>query len=210
MVTTAAGLSKPADVEFPVHPLIAERWSPRAFGPRPVAAATLHSILEAARWAPSAGNQQPWHFLVAVADQPEAFERLLGVLSNGNSRWARHAPVLMLAVARLYEKHRGHPGFHSLYDLGLAVGLLTVQAAAHGLVVHQMGGFSIEKAHTDLQIPEGYVPVAAIALGYPGDHETLRDDLKERELAPRVRRPQSAFVFGARWGDSSPLEDRSW
>ncbi len=173
MVPTVVGLGKPADVDHPVHPLIAQRWSPRAFSHRPVAVETLRSVLEAARWAPSASNQQPWHFLVATSAEPAAHRRLLGVLMPGNSRWAQHAPVLILVVAGLYEERGGHPGYRSLYDVGLAVGTLTVQATAQGLALHQMGGFYPDQARSELGIPDGYMPAAAIALGYPGDLQTL-------------------------------------
>ena len=193
-------VSKPAAADHPIHPLLAERWSPRAFSSRPVPASTLRSILEAARWAPSADNLQPWQFLVATRERPEEHERLLAVLMDGNRRWAWQAPVLMLVVARLYEAYRGHPGYRSLYEVGLAVGALLVQATAHGLMAHQMGGFHLDRARDELGIPEGYAPVAAVALGFPGDPWTLPADLRARELAPRVRRPQEDFVFGARWG----------
>lgn len=195
--------TRAAEADHPIHPLIAERWSPRAFSERPVAPETLRSVLEAARWAPSAANMQPWHFLVATADEPVAFERMVNVLMEGNIRWARQAPVLMLVVAKLYTDREGNPTPRSLYDVGLAVGTLTVQASAHGLAVHQMGGFHADKARETFEIPEGYEPVAAIALGYVGDPHTLPEDLRTRELAPRTRKPLNEFVFGDTWGQAA-------
>jgi nitroreductase len=199
MITMSApALQKPADAQHPIHDLIRHRWSPRAFADQPVPEATLHSVLEAARWAASAANQQPWHFVVATREDAEAHERMVSTLMEGNMRWARHAPVLILVTARLYE----HPGreFTSFYDAGMAVGNLVTQATALGLVTHQMGGFHADKAREAFAIPVGYEPITVIALGYPGDHETLPEDLRERERAPRSRKPQQEFVFGGRWG----------
>lgn len=197
--------TRAADADHPVHPLIASRWSPRAYSERPVSRETLRSVLEAGRWAPSAANMQPWHFIVASKAESEAYRRLLGVLMEGNTRWAQQAPVLLLAVAKLYTDREGNVNQRSFYDLGLAVGTLTVQATALGLAVHQMGGFYAEKAREAFHIPDGYEPLAAIAIGYEGDPETLPEDLRERERAPRTRRPLAEFVFDGEWGQPSPL-----
>jgi nitroreductase len=114
-------------------------------------------------------------------------------------RWAHQAPVLILVVAKLYER----PGKEhtSFYDVGMAVGNLVTQAAHLGLVTHQMGGFHADTAREVLGIPAGYEPLAVIALGYPGDHEALPEDLREREVAPRSRNAQREFVFAGRWGE---------
>ena len=196
---TAPVLRKPAEAEHPIHDLIRERWSPRAFADRPVAQGTLHSVLEAARWAASAANQQPWSFVVATREDAEAHARMVSTLMEGNVRWAQHAPVLILVVAKLYER----PGKEhiSFYDVGMAVGNLVTQASHLGLVTHQMGGFHADTAREVLGIPAGYEPLAVIALGYPGDHEALPEDLRERELAPRSRKLQREFVFAGRWGE---------
>jgi uncharacterized protein (DUF924 family) len=119
-----------------------------------------------------------------------------------NQKWAAQAPVLMLSVARLALSRNGRPNRHALHDVGLAVGQLLVQATSLGLVVHQMGGFEPKNAREAFQIPDGYEPVAAVAIGYPGDPDQLDDTLRERELEPRVRRPQQEFVFGAGWGEA--------
>ena len=194
---------KPADAEHPIHELIRERWSPRAFADRLVDRATLDSIFEAARWAPSANNRQPWHFIVATAEQRADHARLAATLSERNYRWARHAPVLILVVAQLYPQ----PGKEqaSLYDVGLAVGNLMTQAVDLGLVTHQMGGFNAQKARETLGIPQGYMPVVMVALGYQGSREVLPDDLREREGAPRTRKPLAEFVFDGQW----PLMERA-
>jgi nitroreductase len=189
----------------PVHPLIAARWSPRAFSERHVEPEVLRSVLEAARWAPSASNMQPWHFLVATLGDPEEHKRLVDTLMDGNIRWASRAPVLMLVIAKQYSNRDGTPTSRSLYDAGLAVGALTLEAGARGLLVHQMGGFYADKVRQTYSIPEGYEPAAAIALGYPGDPDTLPDDLRERELAPRTRKDLSEFVFSGQWGRTADL-----
>lgn len=196
---TVPTLRKPAEAAHPIHDLLRERWSPRAFSDRPVDQDTLNSVLEAARWAASAANQQPWHFVVATREDAEAHQRMVGTLVEGNVRWAQHAPVLILVAARLYER----PGKEhtSFYDAGMAVGNLVTQATHLGLATHQMGGFYADKAREALGIPDGYEPLAVIALGYPGDHEALPEDLRERELAPRSRKPQHEFVFAGRWGE---------
>jgi nitroreductase len=195
--THTFSLRKPADASYPIHNLIGERWSPRAFTDRPVEREKLYSILEAARWAASSSNQQPWNFIVATKENADDHERMVAILWDRNIRWAKYAPVLILVVAKLYDR----PGkeYASFYDVGMAVGNLVTQAVDLGLVTHQMGGFDPDKAREILGIPQGYLPLAVIALGYPGTLEMLPDDLRERELAPRSRKPLEEFVFEGRW-----------
>jgi nitroreductase len=183
-----------------LHPIIAERWSPRAFSQSDVDPAIVRSVLEAARWAPSAANRQPWNFIVASARDSDAHQKLLSVLYDMNVRWAQHAPVLMLVVATQYTDRDGNLTSRSLYDAGLAVGALTFQAGHHGLVVHQMGGFDAAKAGEVFNIPAGHEAIAALALGYAGDPDSLPDDLRERELAPRTRKQLAEFVYEGSWG----------
>lgn len=197
-----APFRKPAEAEYPIHELIGERWSPRAFAPQPVEEEKLHSIFEAARWAASAGNLQPWNFLFATKGNTEDHTRILEILTPNNQGWAKEAPVLIVAVAQLYTiagKER-----NSYYDLGMAVENLVIQAGHFGLVAHQMGGFDGVKASELLHIPEGYVPVTMIALGYPGSPDGLHPTLRERELAPRQRKPLSEFVFEGTWKQPAP------
>ena len=198
-------LEMPASAERQLHDLLRRRWSPRAFAERPVDPTKIRSVLEAARWAPSSANQQPWSFVVATQEDGAAHERLLGILLEGNVRWARNAPVLILVVARLYTDRDGRPSQRSLYDAGLAVANLTTQATALGLVVHQMGGFYADKAREEFTIPDGYEPAVVLALGYLGNPETLPEDLRTRETALRTRKPLEEFVFSGRWGHTSPL-----
>jgi nitroreductase len=187
------------DCEYPVHPLLAERRSPRAFSSRPVEPERLGSLMEAARWAPSCMNEQPWSFIVATAQNKLEFERLLSCLVEFNVEWAQHAPVLMLSVARLTFKSNGKPNLHAFHDVGQAIANLTFQATALGLGVHQMAGFDIEKARHEFSIPPGHEPVGVVAIGYPGSPANLPDKLRQKELAPRKRKPVKDFVFESEW-----------
>lgn len=198
-------MEKPAETKYPIHDLLRRRRSPRAFADRRVEPEKLRSLLEAARWAPSSYNEQPWSFIVATKENPIEYERLLSCLVEGNIQWAQRAPVLMLSVAKLYFDRNRKGNRHAFHDVGLAIENLVIQATALGLFVHQMAGFHVEKARELFNIPDGYEPVAMMALGYLGDSETLPDQLRERELAPRTRKPLKEFVFTGYWGQTSPL-----
>lgn len=198
-------MEKSAETQYPVHELIEKRWSPLAFSARAVEPEKLRSVLEAARWAASSYNQQPWSFIIATKDNEREHERLLGCIVEGNRVWARNAPVLMLSVANLNFDLDSRPNRHAFHDVGQAVSSLALEATAQGLVVHQMAGFDVSKAREEFSIPEGYEPVAAIALGYAGDHESLPEGLRAREESPRERREQRDFVFTGKWGQTSPL-----
>jgi nitroreductase len=194
-------MEKPADTLYPIHDLLRQRWSSRAFDDRPVEPEKLRSLCEAARWAPSSNNEQPWRFIVANKDHETEWNRLLACLVEGNRKWAHHAPVLILSVASLNFEDDSTPNRHALHDTGMAVENLVLQATALGLSAHQMAGFDVEKARADLKIPSGYEPVAMIAVGYPGDLASLPDRLRERELQPRSRRPISEWTFSGQWGE---------
>lgn len=195
-------MDQPAQLQFPIHDLLARRWSPRAFDERLVEAPLLQSLFEAARWAPSSNNEQPWRFIVASKDHQSDWNRLFECLAEGNRRWALRAPVLVLSVASLHFEDDGKPNRHAFHDTGLATENFVLQATAQGLVAHQMAGFDVEKARVDLQIPTGYEPVAMIAVGYPGDPALLPERLREREHRPRIRRPISEWAFLGQWGRS--------
>ncbi len=198
-------MEKPAQAKHRIEDVIAHRWSPRAFDERPVEPEKLKSLFEAARWAPSSNNEQPWRFLAANKEQRPDYDRLLGCLSEGNSKWVFRAPLLILSVASLFFEDDGKPNRHAMHDTGLAVENLVLQATALGLQAHQMAGYDVEKARKACQIPSGFEPVAMIAVGYPGDPEILPEYLRERELKPRERQPIEDFVFTASWGRPSPL-----
>jgi nitroreductase len=198
-------MEKPAEVAHAIHDLIARRWSPRAFDERPVEPDKLKSLFEAARWAPSSDNEQPWRFILASKDSSTDYARLLACLVAGNRKWAFRAPVLSLSVASLNFEDDGKPNRHAFHDTGMAVENLVLQATALGLQVHQMAGFDVEKARATCLIPTGFDPVAMIAIGYPGDPAVLPDSLREREMKPRERQSIGDFVFSTQWGQSSPL-----
>ncbi|HYL84821.1 MAG TPA: nitroreductase family protein [Candidatus Angelobacter sp.] len=198
-------MQKLAPSDFPVHELIRERWSPRAFAEKPIPAATLRSLFEAARWAPSSSNEQPWAYIVATKDDRENFDKVLGALVEFNAGWAKHAAVLAIAVVKLAFAKNHAPNRNAQYDTGAATALLSMEATAHGLSVHQMAGFDPEKARQAFGIPLGWEAIAAMAIGYPGNPETLPQPLKDRELAPRMRKPISEFVMTGSWGHTAPF-----
>jgi nitroreductase len=198
-------MEKLADTTHPIEPLLQRRWSPRAFANRPVEPEKLLRLWEAARWSASCANQQPWYFIVATQEDEAEYTRLLSCLRENNQQWASRAPVLMVSVAKLSFDMNGQPNRYAFHDVGLAVANLIMQATALGLYVHQMAGFYPEKVRELYGVPEDFEPVAGIVLGYPGDAATLPEDLQQRELAPRVRRPLETFVFQGAWGQISPL-----
>lgn len=197
-------MEKRVNAQFPIHDLLARRWSPRAFDGRPVEVDALRTLLEAARWAPSSNNEQPWRFIVATKGHETGWNRLFDCLAEGNQKWTVLAPVLMLSVASMHFEDDGKPNRHAFHDTGLATENLVLQATASGLVAHQMAGFDVEKARVDLRIPAGYEPVAMIAVGYPGNPDILPERLRERELRPRSRRPIGEWTFGGQWGTQMP------
>ncbi len=193
-------MEKPAPTQVPIHPLLSGRWSARALDPeRPVEPEKLDALLEAARWAPSSNNDQPWSYLVFDGSDPEALEQARSCLVEGNA-WARKAPLLLLSVAREHFTYQGKPNRHAQHDVGLASENLVLQATEQGLVSHQMAGFDSDKARRLFGIPEGHTPMAMIALGYPGKIEALPDSLQERERAPRARKPAEEWAFAGKWG----------
>ncbi|MGH9573275.1 MAG: nitroreductase family protein [Candidatus Acidiferrales bacterium] len=195
---------KSASVSAPIHEIISHRWSPHAFENRAVEPEKLRSLFEAARWAPSSYNAQPWYFIVATKDDPENYKKILECFVEFNQGWATNAPVLAISVARTTFED-GRANRHAFHDVGQAAATLAIEATALGLQVHQMGGIIPDKARQIFAIPDAYEAVAGIALGYPGDPNLLPGQLKDRELAPRSRKPLDSFVFTGTWGDTSPL-----
>jgi nitroreductase len=201
-------MEKPAPTDYPIEEIIRRRWSPRAFSEQPVEPAKLTSLFEAARWAPSSFNEQPWVYIIATKDKPDEYAQMLSCLVEKNQQWAQLAPVLMVSVAKLNFEKNGKANRHAFHDVGLATGTMLVQATALGLFVHQMAGFSVERVRETYGLPEGFEPVAAIAVGYPADPEALPEPFREQEVAPRRRKPISDFVFEVKWGEVSPLVSR--
>ena len=197
-------MDNPAPAEHPIHALMAHRWSPRAYDPKPVDKTVLARCFEAARWAPSSYNEQPWSFVVASRDEAESYRKILECLVPFNQGWAGQADVLGIGLSATRFERNGKPNAHDRHDLGMAMLSLSLQAQAEGLAVHMMAGFDPESARTALQIPDTHEPVTAFALGHPGDPQSLTEDLREKETAPRSRKPVGAFVFDSVFGETAP------
>jgi len=194
-------LIKHAKTDHAIQDFVAKRWSPYGFEDRDVAEADLRALFEAARWAPSCYNEQPWSYIVATRAQGAAFQRLLSCLNEANQSWAKAAPVLALGLTTLHFKRNGKPNRVALHDLGLASGNLVAEATARGICVHQMAGILPDRAREIYRVPEGSEVVTGIAIGYAGDPEALSEEYRKRDLTPRERKPQRDFVFGAAWGE---------
>jgi nitroreductase len=187
-----------------VLPAVLARWSPRSFANRDVSPTDLKKVFEAARWAASSYNEQPWRFLVGLRNSP-TYKKIFSTLIGFNQGWAAAAPVLILGVASSKLSLNGTDNRHALYDLGAASSYLTLQAAALGLSSHQMAGYDQAAARQAFEIPEDYLLGAVIALGYQGEPSALgQEQLIAQEIAPRTRKPLSEFVLSA-WGEPANL-----
>lgn len=191
--------------DHPVHALITGRWSPYAFSERPVSDAELRSLFEAARWAASSYNEQPWSYILATPGNPDEFSRLLSCLVEANQAWARAAPALALGCTSLHFSRNGKPNAAAVHDLGLSSANLTLEATARGLYVHQMIGILPDRARELYAIPEGVQATTCLAIGYAADSATAPEPWRPRDLAPRARKPLREFVFGGQWGTTSNL-----
>lgn len=196
---------KTATPDFPIQPFLADRWSPCAFQDRPVSDSDLQSLFEAARWAPSSNNEQPWNYIVAVRADPEEFQKVLACLVEANQAWARYAPVLALGVTRLRFTHNNRENRAAVHDLGLAAGNLLAEATCRGLAAHQMIGILPDKAREVFAIPPEFETWTALAIGYRGDPASLPPPLRQRDETPRTRRPLARFVFSGKWGNPAPI-----
>lgn len=194
-------LEKRAKTSVPVHDLLARRWSPRAIDQRtPVDRDQLTALLEAARWAPSCFGDEPWRYLVFDRFEDQAaWNRAWNCLTDGNKAWVRDAPVLMASLADSVFERTGKPNRWGQHDTGAASENLCLQAAASGLVAHQMGGFNKEQLRETFAIPERYTPMAMIAIGNPGDPQDLPEDKRESHYAERKRKPLQEIAFEAAW-----------
>lgn len=193
-------ISKPATTEVKIDDILQNRWSPRAFDAnKPVTGELLAAILEAARWAPSCMNEQPWRFVVCDKQQDEtAWQTLLACLADKNQQWACHAPVLILSVAMNRFAHHDKDNRWAAYDTGAASLSLCVQATALGLVTHQMGGFDVDACRQHFALPDACSPMTVIALGYQAESDHLNAEFKDKEAAPRSRAAlDERFYFGS-------------
>jgi nitroreductase len=194
---------KTARPDHPILDVIRQRWSPRAFDPaRAIARGDLLRLFEAARWAPSSGNEQPWRFVVADrAESTDAFDALAGSLTGRNPLWARAAPAIVLVALRATLERDQSANQHAWYDTGQAVAFLTLQATSLGLAVRQMEGFDRERARRACAVPAPFEPAILMAVGYPGDPDSLTyEKHRDAERTPRSRKPVAEFVFGGTWG----------
>ena len=202
---------KKAPANYPLNELIARRWSPILFDEnRSVEREKILSLLEAARWSPSCFNDQPAHYLVFDGADSAALESARGCLVEGNA-WARKAPLLMLSVARDNFAYNGQPNRHAHHDVGAASENLVLQAVDLGLIAHQMAGYDADKAREEFSIPEGFTPMAMIAIGYPDDDalDAADEKARKRELASRSRKPLDETAFAGKWNASFSQSDKS-
>lgn len=174
--------------------ILKKRWSPRGYSDRPVSDEQIAALLEAARWAPSANNEQPWRFVIGK-NGDEKFGKMLGAMSDWNKRWVQHVPVLVLNLAKKEFSYKEEVNPTAEYDLGQAVFAMAIKAVDLGLVAHQMSGFDHDQVVKNLGIPEGYEAVSAIAFGYLGDDSKLPDDLKRSEKRERIRKSIDDLLF---------------
>jgi nitroreductase len=199
-----------APVQYPISHLIARRWSPRAFDlDRPVEPHKILALLEAARWAPSSFNEQPWRYLLFDGSDRERLERARSCLMDFN-RWARAAPLLMLSVTSEKFTANGSRNRHAEHDLGLSTENLVLEAVNQGLVLHQMAGFDQVRVRREFSIPAGFAPMTMIAVGYPKPDSLngTPKSLRFTEEQPRSRKPISEIAFNGGWGlPYSPPQD---
>lgn len=198
-------MNKVAVTDYPINDLLAKRWSPYGFDKRPISQEDFCSLLEAARWAASSYNEQPWSYIVATQDQTELFAKVLSCLVEPNQAWAKAAPVLLLCCTSLNFSRNGKPNAAASHDLGLAAGNLCLEATSRGLSVHQMIGILPDKAREVFAIPNGVQALTAMAIGYAADPANLPSEFKDRDTSARQRKPLADFVFGDSWGTVSIL-----
>jgi nitroreductase len=187
--------------EYPVDPQFVKRWSPRAMTGAEMPLDELMTLFEAARWAPSSGNGQPWRFLFARRNTP-AWETFFNLLTPGNQIWAHKASALVLVVSRTTNEHNGKPAVTHSFDAGAAWMSLALQASLKGLVAHGMGGYDRGRATQELKLPEAFVPEAMLAIGYYGNPEDLPEEKRAGDANPSQRKPLAEIVFEGEWPES--------
>lgn len=194
---------KTIDTAAPIHELLQKRWSGVAFDPaRTVEDSALRSLVEAARWAPSCFNEQPWRYVICnKSSQSEAWQRAFDCLWDLNKTWCVAVPVLVVVCAKTNFSHNGQANPWAIYDAGAASLNICLQASGLGLMAHQMAGFDAQKARAEFAIPEGFTPLAMIALGYQLPLDAVPDALREKELASRRRNPVEQHFFAGQWGE---------
>jgi nitroreductase len=199
-------IEKPADTEQAISNIIAERWSGRAFNPEAsINQEVIISLCEAARWAPSCYGDQPWRFIVLNRyENEQLWQQAVACLSPSNREWAQNAPLLILSASVAQFTTDGSDNRWTGYDTGAAAISLCLQATGLGLMTHQMGGFDSNELRAAFSLPDDLNLWSMIAVGYPAQLDNLSDNLIERELKPRVRRPLSEQFFNGNW--NTPLK----
>jgi nitroreductase len=189
-----------ANTDYPISEIIAKRWSARAFSTKPVENSKLLSILEAARWAPSSRNEQPWRYIVFTNDNPEMLKKAQSVLKEIND-YAKRAPILICAIAKKTYSENKNPNRLYFHDLGAANENMFLEAFNQGLIMHEMGGFDVQKAREVFNVPEDYEVGIMIAIGYQDTYQVLPDRLREKAFTPRVRKPLAEIAFIEKMGN---------
>jgi nitroreductase len=197
--------TRTAATDHPIQAWIAERWSPYVFGPKSPSDDDIRSLFEAARWAASSYNEQPWRYIIAKRDDADEFAKLLSTLVDGNQAWAKAAPLLALGVVSNNFQRNGKPNKAAVHDLGLASATLTSEATNRGLAVHQMIGILPDRARDLYAIPDDAEAITGLAIGYAAEPGSGPDAFTERDQGERTRRPLSEFVFGGTWGRRAQL-----
>jgi len=196
-------MNKPANTSQPLHPLLGNRWSPRAFNSdKMVPAAARAALLEAARWAPSSYGEQPWFFIVCdKSTHPDAWEKAFSCLAAGNQAWVKQVPLLFLVCGDTLFSRNGNENRHHAYDSGAAALSLALEAENQGLRAHQMSGFDADAARLAFHVPAQCACLAMIAVGYQTNADVLENDgMKKMETAERDRKPLKEKFFFGDWG----------
>jgi nitroreductase len=196
-------MQKPAITQVPIDPILANRWSGRAYdASKSVSKEQIIALLEAARWAPSCFGDQPWRFVVwDKQTDNKSWQKAFDCLAPANQAWVKDTSVLMLVCADTLFNHNQKPNRWGQYDTGAAAENICLQASSMGLMAHQMGGFDSDKARETFAIPEQYIPMAMLCVGYAADINTVTGDALDRETAARSRRPLSELFFDGSWGN---------
>jgi nitroreductase len=189
-----------ANTDYPISEIIAKRWSARAFSTKPVENSKLLSILEAARWAPSSRNEQPWRYIVFTNENPEMLKKAPSVLKEIND-YAKRAPILICAITKKTYSENENPNRLYFHDLGAANENMFLEAFNQGLIMHEMGGFDVQKAREVFNVPEDYEVGIMIAIGFQDTYQVLPDRLREKAFTPRVRKPLAEIAFIEKMGN---------
>ena len=196
-------MSKNAKTQFDIHPLLNERWSPRAFEDKAIETDKLQKIFEAARWSPSASNEQPWSFMIGLKND-ETYQKIMETLVKFNQMWAINAPVLLLSIGKKTNSKEEASNIYK-YDVGQSVAHLTFQASFEGLHLHQMSGFYPGKAAELFELPDNYEAISVIAMGYIGNPSMLHSRMQKAEKAERERKDLKDFIFTVKFGNQAGL-----